>query len=90
MSDDSSLRAKAREALEAGNLPSRSPDELWGGFATGDLCAVCGLVIPSSDIELELQFTGGAAEPTTYHVHPHCFSILCLELGSRTNGLTGQ
>lgn len=80
-SEDDLLRTRVREALKAGNLPRRSPDELLGGRANGDACAVCGVLTTPGEIELELLFTTGADRlRATYHVHPHCFSILNLEL----------
>ena len=81
------LHSKAREAIRAGNLPSRSPDRLWGGPATGDRCAVCGVSTTPGELELEIEFTrdseGGR---TTYHVHPLCFSIFNREV-ERLSGL---
>ena len=81
MSDDSLLQARVREAMQAGNLPKRSPDELWGGPATGARCAVCGTSITPGEVELEFEFTrerkSGLAR---YHAHPRWFSIFSREL----------
>lgn len=81
MIDDRQLHARAREAIQAGELPKRSPDKLWGGLATGARCAVCGGSTKSGEVELELEFTCDAGAPLqTYRVHPRCFSIFRLEL----------
>jgi hypothetical protein len=83
MIDDSFLQAKAREAMRAGFLPMRSPNDLWGGPATGAPCAVCGASTASGQVELELEFTSDSdARRTTYRLHPRCFSIFKLELDS--------
>ncbi len=34
MGDESVLRARAREAMKAGNLPGHRPDRMWGGPGT--------------------------------------------------------
>jgi hypothetical protein len=73
------LHSKAREAIRAGNLPLRSPDKLWGGPATGDRCAVCGVSTTPGELELEIEFTREGGR-TRYHVHPLCFSIFNREL----------
>jgi hypothetical protein len=88
MSDESHLQAKVREAMETGTLPKRSPDELWGGPATGARCAVCDAPTRPGEIELEFAFT---REPKSgrarYHAHPRCFSIFSRELKNIEEGL---
>jgi hypothetical protein len=75
------LHAKAREAMRAGDVPSRYPDKLWGGPATGDRCAVCGDSTTPGEIALEIEFARGSeAGRTSYHVHPLCFAIYNREL----------
>jgi hypothetical protein len=77
MSEDSFLRQKAREVIEAGNLPNRSPDHMWGGPGTGARCAVCGASMKHGDVELEIEFVhDDCPDSDTYHVHLRCFSIL--------------
>jgi hypothetical protein len=84
MSDDGSLQAKARAAIEAGDLPRRSPDKVWGGPATGARCAICGTSTTPGDIELELEFTRDPESGRAgYSAHPHCFSIFTRELEHR-------
>ena len=82
MSNDIQLRIKAREAIQAGHLPKRSPDKMWGGPASGAPCAICGVETTLGVVELELEFFGDSdkARTTNYSVHPHCFAIFNLEL----------
>ena len=42
MSDSSTLRQKAREAIQTGRLPKRQPAHVWGGAGAGACCAICG------------------------------------------------
>jgi hypothetical protein len=80
MSDDNSLlQAKAREAMQTGDLPRRYPDELWGGPATGARCAVCGASTIPGDVELEFEFIHDS-QRSKYFAHPRCFSIFSREL----------
>ena len=80
MSDDTLLRERVREAMQAGILPKRSPDELWGGPATGAQCAVCGASTTAGEIELEFQFSGEPKGRARYFAHARCFSIFSREL----------
>ena len=78
--NDSLLQAKAREAMQAGALPKRAPDRMWGGPATGARCAVCGASTEPGEVELELEFTRESSGRTRHFVHPSCFSIFRLEV----------
>jgi len=42
MPDETALRAKAREVIRTGKLPSRRSDRTWGGPGVGAPCTVCG------------------------------------------------
>jgi hypothetical protein len=80
MSNDGRIQS-SEHPTHVGRLPVRAPDKLWGGPATGDPCAICGVPTVPGSVELELQFTDDAdGRMTTYRVHPHCFSIFNLEL----------
>jgi hypothetical protein len=70
------VRAKVREVLQAGKLPSRSPDSAWGGSGVGAACAVCDLPITHDQLEFEIQFTHDGDNPgiDKYHVHVRCFA----------------
>lgn len=80
-SDDSVLRAKARAAIEAGNLPNRRPDRMWGGPGAGARCTICGAPVKHDELELEMEFAVDAgAGPSKHHVHIRCFSALEFEM----------
>lgn len=77
MSDESMLHEKAREALRAGILPNRRPDNTWGGPGNGIDCTICGQAMTANDLEIEIEFVGSHDDPCqgVYRVHPRCFSI---------------
>jgi hypothetical protein len=96
MSDDSNLREKAREVIQAGSLPYRRPDRMWGGSGDGAQCTVCGAPVKHDEVQLELEFTGDdGAGASNYYCHIKCFSALelelqNLELGRRTISASDQ
>ena len=75
------LRERAREAIKAGQLPSRPADRTWGGPGTGLDCAICGRPLPPQETELELEFLGSSEEGHSVrcHVHVGCFHAWQLE-----------
>jgi hypothetical protein len=80
--DDNLLRAKARQAIERGELPGMDPVRWSGGWGTEQQCVVCGASIKRGDIELQLEFRlDGDGRHTSCCVHPRCFRIFILELG---------
>jgi len=79
--DDSVLRAKAREAIEAGTLPNRRPERMWGGPGVGARCTICGEPVKHDELELEMEFSADpGAGPSKHHVHVRCFSALEFEM----------
>jgi len=89
MSDDSLLRKEAHSALQAGELPKRAPDRIWGGLATGGPCAICGRTMVAGDVALELEFTRDSdGSRATYHVHPGCYTSFNFELRGRAGRIT--
>jgi hypothetical protein len=84
--DELILRAKAREAIRAEQLPSRRPDRMWGGPGLGDRCVICGETIKRDQLELEIQFArdGAGSDLDGFHVHVQCFAAW--ELECRQNG----
>ena len=76
MTDETLLREKAREALEAGRIPARSPQRTWGGPGAGASCAICGKRVGPGDVEFELEFgvLEEQARERSYHVHVRCFA----------------
>ena len=69
--DDRSLREKAREAIQNGKLPTRSPDRILGGPGCGEACALCGETLQRNRMELEAEFRveGEIHELHKYHLH---------------------
>lgn len=87
MSDDSVLRAGAREAMKTGNLPKHRPERLWGGPGSGASCAVCGEIVGTDEVELELQFgPAEVPEAANCHVHARCFAAWEHEWKESPNG----
>jgi hypothetical protein len=77
MSDDNVLRERVRDAIQAGNLPNRAPDRLWGGPGTGARCAVCG----ESTIEGEVEFVyDNLVDRKSYYAHPRCLHVFETEV----------
>ena len=76
MNDDYSLRARAREALQSGKLPTRKPDRTLGGLGRGGVCALCGTRLTQTGMEIEMEFVRKGATPwlDTYLLHPRCFA----------------
>ena len=75
--DDQQLRAKAREVLKAGKIPSRRPDRTSLGPDVNVLCAICDLPghAPANAVS-EIQFArdGGNSGLDVFHVHIRCFA----------------
>jgi hypothetical protein len=76
MNDDLTLRARAREALQSGNLPTRKPHRTLGGLGRGGACALCGELLTPTGMEMEIEFgrQGTTHWPATYILHPRCFA----------------
>jgi hypothetical protein len=76
MPDEPLLREKAREAIRSGNLPLRRPDRILGGLGNGESCAVCGLVLTPTQMEIEVEFQrrAGVGRVDKFHVHPRCYA----------------
>jgi hypothetical protein len=80
------LRAKAREAIRSGKLPSRHSDRMFGTPGSGRSCVVCGKPLTRDEMEVELWFTRhdyGAPEVDQYHLHHQCYTAWEF---ARTNG----
>lgn len=74
--DEVSLRELARTAIRDEKLPRRSPDRTWGGPGVDAECAVCGKRVGRDEMEFEIEFAHGGANPglDKYHVHIRCFA----------------
>lgn len=81
MNDEHRLREKVWDRMQAGDLPARKPDRVWGGPGVGARCAVCGLPVTEQEVEMELEFTGSGsnAGSTRHHLHVRCYAALELE-----------
>jgi hypothetical protein len=77
MNDEGSRRKQAREAIQAGKLPTRDPTRIWGGNGFGSRCVICGDRVNSDERGYELQFARSGAPPTAaeYHLHVGCFVV---------------
>jgi hypothetical protein len=81
MSDESTLQEKVREAIRAGRLPNRRPEQLWGGRGDGSECTICGKPVTPDEVEFELEFDRrvGPEGPEVHHLHNRCFAAWDLE-----------
>jgi hypothetical protein len=80
MNTESILREHARNSIQSGSVPGRSPDAVWGGPGAGASCAVCSVIVTPEDVEMEIEFSrddGRGAD--TYHLHSRCFAAWELE-----------
>jgi hypothetical protein len=82
MNGGSTLRMKAREAIQTRKLPCRAPQRVWGGPGIGAYCPICEKPAGRDEVEFELEFVqqdddGGL---DNYHVHVQCFAAWEFEL----------
>ena len=79
--DESALRAKARELIRAGKLPTRRPERTWGGPGEGAHCTICSAPVNRDEVEFEIEFTREDNGPglDRFHVHVPCFAAWELE-----------
>jgi hypothetical protein len=76
MVDEGALLERAREVIEAGLLPNRPPDRMWGGPGGGAPCAICGTPATAEESELELEFGDGEDQSgERFSVHARCFAF---------------
>ncbi len=81
---ESELRERARELIHAGRLPDVVPTRMWGGRGSGQTCALCGDVVPQTEVEYELEPEPG----TVLHFHFMCHAAWQLECVRATPGKT--
>lgn len=74
MSDENTLRKKAREAIQAGKLPSSLPKQVWAGPGIGECCTICGKPTERHESEVEFSREGDGRDPGNHHVHVQCFA----------------
>jgi hypothetical protein len=75
MNDNTVLRQKAHQAIQAGKLPRYRPQRMWGGWGTGACCMICDKPVGRDEVEYELQFAQDhdGSDRANFHVH-----LLCL------------
>jgi hypothetical protein len=76
MNDTCTLREKVRDVIQAGKLPNRHPDRMWGGPGVGTGCAICSAPLKRDGVEFEIEFSRDGDDPglDKYHVHILCFA----------------
>jgi hypothetical protein len=75
MNEESVLREIARLAIATGALPSRPPQQTWGGPGTGAKCALCQAHVNSDELEFEVEFEFEFESGSErYHLHLTCYS----------------
>ena len=81
LNDESVLREKAREVIQAGKLPNRRPDRTWGGLGAGAECIICRAPLKPDEVEFEIEFVRNGNNPglDQYRVHLRCFAAWELE-----------
>ena len=73
--EDAALRQRAREIAQAGTLPNRRPDRVWGGNGRGAECVICATPVNQDEAEWEIEFARNGDGPAhdVYHLHARCF-----------------
>ena len=81
MADECALREKARSVIQAGMMPNRHPDRMWGGPGAGVDCTICRAPVKRDETEFEIEFVrdGDGAGSENYHLHIQCFAAWELE-----------
>src|SRR5437867_11340245 len=74
--DDSTLREKALEAIQNGQLPMRSPDSTTGGAGCNEACAICGDTVRLTQMELEAELRQYSESHELHIYHLHTRSLL--------------
>jgi hypothetical protein len=68
------LRTRARERIDAGQLPTQLPVRSFAGPGSSKLCCLCDSAIVAPDIEFELDFDKpGALGRMTIRLHARCY-----------------
>lgn len=88
MSDENTLRLKAREAMEAGRLPQRRPKRMWGGPGIGAPCAICSEPVKQDELGFELEYAPDQVDTGEgdCHVHLRCFAAWEFERRNHESG----
>jgi len=65
------VRTRIRLLRDTGDIPCDRPEKTWAGHGRGRVCAACGELIESTDIEFEVDLRTGV----TLRMHRHCHDI---------------
>jgi hypothetical protein len=89
MSEETNLRAKARECVESQRIPNRSPDRLYGGKGTGAECVICCEPVGPDQVEFEIEFDrdGPGSGADKYPAHLACLSAWEFERSKKPGGV---
>lgn len=68
---ESALRARAREFMREGKLPSVKASQVWGGIGSGMSCSLCGEPIRPDEPEFELEFREAPSQGCVLHADCH-------------------
>ena len=77
MPDEPILRAKARQAILNGKLPTTRPSHMFCSLSVGETCAACGDLVTRDEPKFELVFQRWSKwqpEIRRYQLHPRCFT----------------
>jgi hypothetical protein len=76
MPDEAVRREKARNVIQGGKLPARTPTRTWEGPGVGAPCEICGAPVTRDEMEFEIQFVCDGDSPglDKFHVHIRCFA----------------
>lgn len=81
------LRVMARERIAKGDLPCEPVARIWGGYGTGQLCALCRDPIQRDQIEYEVERMPAGRDNLLFHMI--CQSVWQLECANRDQLKTG-
>ena len=76
MPDEKILRAKAREAIRTGKLPSRRPDRTWGGPGVGAPARCAASPYHEGSVGVRDPVRPRRCNPglDKFHIHVRCFA----------------
>jgi hypothetical protein len=81
------LRPIARERIARRQMPREAPTRFWGGFGTGQPCALCEEPIQSDEIEYEVKLIGAALQTLRFHrVCHYAWQLECDRVKRRPRG----
>jgi hypothetical protein len=82
------LRPIARERIAKGQMPREAPTRFWGGFGTGQPCALCDKPIQSDEIEYEVKPIEAAVQSLRFHrVCHYAWQLECDRVKRKPRGI---